>query len=99
MWDRISVSFSEEEGVDAGGLTREWYSILARDIFNPLYGLFINSGDSPTFQPNPVSGSCNPDHLTLFKFVGRIIAKALIDNQVFIYLLPFHIYIYFYYQT
>ncbi len=37
-YGKLSVKFHEEEGVDAGGVTREWYSILAREIFNPNYG-------------------------------------------------------------
>ena len=36
-----------------GGLTREWYSVLAREIFNANYALFTSTSDSVTFQPNP----------------------------------------------
>jgi hypothetical protein len=39
--------------MDAGGLTREWYSVLAREIFNANYALFSATSDSVTFQPNP----------------------------------------------
>lgn len=46
----------EEEGVDAGGVTREWYSTLARSIFNPDYALFQpSSSDQLVYQPNPHS--------------------------------------------
>lgn len=46
----------EEEGVDAGGVTREWYSTLARSIFNPNYALFQpSSSDQLVYQPNPHS--------------------------------------------
>lgn len=34
---KLSVKFYGEEGVDAGGVTREWYSVLAQSIFNPGY--------------------------------------------------------------
>ena len=57
------------------------YVILSREIFNPNYGLFIESEDAPTYQPNPLS-SVNTEHLSYFKFVGRIIGKAIADNQV-----------------
>ena len=40
MRRRLSVTFHGEEGMDAGGLTREWYSVLAREIFNANYALF-----------------------------------------------------------
>lgn len=70
-------------GMDAGGLTREWFSVLAKEIFNPNYALFngINDNDI-TFQPNPQS-DVNPEHLTYFKFVGRVIGKAIFDNHLF----------------
>lgn len=56
------------------------YSILARDIFNQNYALFIAAADGATFQPNPVS-HVNSDHLVYFKFVGRIVGKAIADGQ------------------
>jgi len=34
-----------------------------------------------TYMPNP-SSHINPEHLTYFKFVGRIIAKAIYDNKL-----------------
>jgi E3 ubiquitin-protein ligase HUWE1 len=50
------VPVYDEEGVDAGGVTREWYSVLARSIFNPGYALFQpSSSDQLVYQPNPHS--------------------------------------------
>jgi E3 ubiquitin-protein ligase HUWE1 len=37
---KLAVKFHDEEGVDAGGVTREWFSVLARQMFNPDYALF-----------------------------------------------------------
>lgn len=71
-----------EEGQDAGGLLREWYLIISREIFNPNYALFLTSpGDRVTYTINP-SSHCNSNHLSYFKFVGRIIAKAIYDNKL-----------------
>lgn len=78
---RLQVNFYGEEGVDAGGLTREWYVILAREIFNPNYALFTAAVDGATFQPNPLS-VINMNHLDYFKFVGRLIGKAICDGQL-----------------
>ena len=77
---RMQIVFAGEEGVDAGGLTREWYQILAREIFNPNWGLFqlAPSGEA-CYEPNKHS-SINPEHLTYFRFVGRLIGKALYDG-------------------
>ena len=76
---KLSVSFRGEEGVDAGGLTREWFTILIREIFNPNLALFRQSADSPTVQPNPLS-YVNTQHLAYFTFVGRVIGKAIMEG-------------------
>ncbi|UKK00161.2 E3 ubiquitin-protein ligase HUWE1 [Theileria orientalis] len=81
MKGKLTVSFGGEEGVDAGGLTREWYTILSKEIFNPNYALFTREGRKQEFNhPNPLS-AINPDHLNYFKFIGRIIGKALYDGH------------------
>lgn len=79
---RFYIVFEGEEGQDAGGLLREWYIIISREIFNPNYALFATSpGDRVTYTINP-SSHCNSNHLSYFKFVGRIIAKAIYDNKL-----------------
>ena len=85
MRGRLHITFTNEEGVDAGGLSREFFGILAKEMFNPNYALFTSTEDGCTFQPNPNS-SINPEHLRYFHFVGRIVGKALADG----YLLDAH---------
>ena len=78
---KLSIAFQGEEGIDAGGVTREWYQILAREIFKPGYALFTPSADGMAFQPNPTSHIVR-DHLNYFRFCGRIIGKAIADGQL-----------------
>ncbi|ONK82067.1 uncharacterized protein A4U43_C01F35780 [Asparagus officinalis] len=78
---RLTVQFQGEEGIDAGGLTREWYQLLSRVIFDKGALLFTNVGNAATFQPNPNS-VYQTEHLSYFKFVGRVVAKALFDGQL-----------------
>ncbi|PYH80925.1 hypothetical protein BO82DRAFT_403035 [Aspergillus uvarum CBS 121591] len=79
---KLNVRFHGEEGVDAGGVTREWFQVLARGMFNPNYALFIPvASDRTTFHPNRLSG-VNSEHLMFFKFIGRIIGKALYEGRV-----------------
>lgn len=64
---RFYIIFEGEEGQDAGGLLREWFSIITREIFNPNYALFITSpGDRVTYMINKTS-YINPEHLEYFK--------------------------------
>ncbi|EIE20172.1 HECT-domain-containing protein [Coccomyxa subellipsoidea C-169] len=86
MRGKLSVQFHSEEGIDAGGVTREWYQVMARETFNPNISLFVPTGGS-TFQPNPNSIVQNDEargtnHLDFFKFVGRVVGKALYDGQL-----------------
>ncbi|KAK7203014.1 hypothetical protein BZA70DRAFT_242056, partial [Myxozyma melibiosi] len=81
-YSKLNIRFHGEEGVDAGGVTREWFQVLARQMFNPDYALFAPvASDRTTFHPNRTSW-VNPEHLLFFKFVGRIIGKALYEGRV-----------------
>jgi E3 ubiquitin-protein ligase HUWE1 len=60
-------------GIDAGGLRREYYTILTKQMFNEDYALFIRTtSTSNIYMPNPHS-NINPDHLEYFYFIGKII--------------------------
>ena len=81
-YGKLNIRFYGEEGVDAGGVTREWFQALAKQMFDANYALFNPvASDRTTFHPNPMS-SINPEHLTFFKFIGRIIGKALYEGRV-----------------
>jgi hypothetical protein len=69
---RLTVQFQGEEGIDAGGLTREWYQLLSRVTFDKGALLFTTVGNESTFQPNPNS-VYQTEHLSYFKFVGRVV--------------------------
>ena len=43
LWKIFTWKYLGEEGQDAGGLLREWYVIISREIFNPNYALFKSS--------------------------------------------------------
>lgn len=43
---KLKVTFAGEPGLDMGGLTKEWFLLLIRQIFQPDYGkLFIVKTD------------------------------------------------------
>jgi E3 ubiquitin-protein ligase HUWE1 len=37
---KFSIEFHDEEGVDEGGLTKEWFQLVSQGIFDPNYALF-----------------------------------------------------------
>lgn len=69
---RLNVHFQGEEGIDAGGLTREWYQLLSRVIFDKGALLFTTVGNNASFQPN-TNSVYQTEHLSYFKFVGRVV--------------------------
>jgi E3 ubiquitin ligase SMURF1/2 len=40
MRKRLMVKFKGEEGLDYGGVAREWLYLLSHEMLNPYYGLF-----------------------------------------------------------
>lgn len=77
---RLYVVFRGEEGLDYGGPAREWFFLLSHQMLNPMYCLFEYAGNSNyTLQINPAS-AVNPEHLTYFRFVGRIIAMVTLGG-------------------
>jgi E3 ubiquitin-protein ligase HUWE1 len=75
----IRVRFIGEDGVDAGGLTKNWFATLVKALFNPNYALFAPSANGRSYQPSPTSHTV-ADHLSWFRFSGKILARALIDG-------------------
>uniref|UniRef100_A0AAY4A8N8 HECT-type E3 ubiquitin transferase n=1 Tax=Denticeps clupeoides TaxID=299321 RepID=A0AAY4A8N8_9TELE len=81
LWKRLMVKFRGEEGLDYGGVAREWLYLLSHEMLNPYYGLFQYSRDDIyTLQINPDS-AVNPEHLSYFHFVGRIMGMAVFHGH------------------
>lgn len=39
----LRIEFVGEEGVDAGGLRKEWFLLLVREVFDPNHGMFVDA--------------------------------------------------------
>ncbi|XP_052570072.1 E3 ubiquitin-protein ligase NEDD4 isoform X3 [Peromyscus californicus insignis] len=80
---RLWIEFDGEKGLDYGGVAREWFFLISKEMFNPYYGLFEYSAtDNYTLQINPNSGLCNEDHLSYFKFIGRVAGMAVYHGKL-----------------
>ncbi|KZT60478.1 HECT-domain-containing protein [Calocera cornea HHB12733] len=78
---RLMIKFDGEDGLDYGGLSREFFFLLSHEMFNPFYCLFEYSAhDNYTLQINPASG-VNPEHLNYFKFIGRCVGLAIFHRR------------------
>ncbi|KAK6461152.1 hypothetical protein DFJ63DRAFT_308085 [Scheffersomyces coipomensis] len=78
---RLMIKFEGEEGLDYGGVSREFFFLLSHDMFNPFYCLFeYSSHDNYTLQINTNSG-INPEHLNYFKFIGRVVGLGVFHRR------------------
>ena len=78
---RMFIMFRGEEGLDYGGVAREWFFLLSHEVVNPMYCLFeYVGGNNYNLQINPGS-YINPDHLEYFRFIGRFVAMALFHGK------------------
>ncbi|TFK50649.1 HECT-domain-containing protein [Heliocybe sulcata] len=86
---RLFIKFEGEEGLDFGGVSREWFFLLSHEMFNPSYGLFqYSTHDNYTLQINKASG-INPEHLDYFNFIGRCIGLAVFHRRFLdVYFVP-----------
>ncbi|KAK2705171.1 E3 ubiquitin-protein ligase NEDD4-like [Artemia franciscana] len=79
----LRVTFFGEDGSDLGGLTKEWFCLVAKKLCNPDYGLFeYSSTDNFQLQINPLSGLCNERHLMYFRFLGRLAGMAAYHSKM-----------------
>jgi E3 ubiquitin-protein ligase HUWE1 len=80
LLDQIRVQFIGENGIDIGGLTRDWFSTLVKAIFNPNFTLFIPAANGRSSQPNPLARRHTDNFHEWYRFAGRIIARAIIEG-------------------
>lgn len=74
--------FMGEQGIDAGGLAKEWFQLVTEAIFDADSGLWsFSANNQMLMRINPASEvSCPEDHLIYFRFLGRVLGKALFEG-------------------
>lgn len=74
----LRIEFIGEDGVDAGGLRKEWFLLLVRSLFDPQYGMFTFDEDSNLCWFNPASFE-NEDQ---FFLVGVVLGLAIYNSTI-----------------
>ncbi|KAK4122620.1 HECT-domain-containing protein [Parathielavia appendiculata] len=80
----LKINFKGEEGVDAGGLRKEWFLLLVRELFNPDHGMFLYDEDSQYCYFNP--NSLEPSEQ--FFLVGVVLGLAIYNSTILDVALP-----------
>nr|XP_006821499.1 PREDICTED: apoptosis-resistant E3 ubiquitin protein ligase 1-like [Saccoglossus kowalevskii] len=79
----MEITFVGEEGLDWGGVRREWFEILCLALFSPENHLFtrFKEDNQGLVHPNPN----RPHHLAkqkYFEFAGKIVGKCLYESAM-----------------
>ncbi|KAJ3096349.1 hypothetical protein HK100_005589 [Physocladia obscura] len=72
---KLTIKFHGEDALDYGGVGRELFFLMSKEIFNPYYG------------PN---SAVNPEYLNDFKFIGHVIGLAFFINDFWIHFSTLH---------
>lgn len=70
----------DEAGIDQDGVFKEFLELTIKQVFDPGLNLFRSTA-AGVLYPSSTS-SVHEDHLALFQFVGRILAKAVYEGIV-----------------
>jgi len=68
----------DEAGIDQDGVFKEFLELTLKKVFNPELCLF-HSASNNLLYPSSTS-SIHENHLALFQFVGRMLAKAVYEG-------------------
>lgn len=85
---QLMVEFDSEQGIDEGGLSKEFFQLIVEEIFNPDYGMFVHCDETHTYWFNPSSyESC-----AQFTLIGIVLGLAMYNSVILDLHLPSVIY-------
>ncbi|KIO29730.1 hypothetical protein M407DRAFT_14471 [Tulasnella calospora MUT 4182] len=81
---RIRITFidqfgNEESGIDGGGVFKEFLTSLSKEAFDTDRGLWLATKQQALY-PNPHSYARESHQLSWYRFIGRILGKALYEG-------------------
>lgn len=85
---QLKVKFIGEQGIDEGGVKKEYFLLLVRQLFNPEYGMFTYSEKTRFFWFNPLSFEAK----IKFELIGIIFGLAFFNNVILDIKFPLVIY-------
>eukprot|EP01097_Dermamoeba_algensis_P009777 TRINITY_DN7019_c0_g1_i1.p1 TRINITY_DN7019_c0_g1~~TRINITY_DN7019_c0_g1_i1.p1 ORF type:complete len:593 (-),score=139.11 TRINITY_DN7019_c0_g1_i1:507-2285(-) len=74
----LKVVFKKEKGVDEGGVKKEFFLILVREIVDPKYGMFVHYEETATYWFNQNS----LESVSEFKMIGTIMGLAIYNSVI-----------------
>ncbi|XP_063374930.1 ubiquitin-protein ligase E3A [Cydia amplana] len=75
---QLVVEFEGEQGLDEGGVSKEFFQLIVEEIFNPDYGMFTQQRDNGTVWFNPLSFETEAQ----FTLIGIVLGLAIYNNVI-----------------
>ncbi|KAF7981928.1 hypothetical protein HWV62_30697 [Athelia sp. TMB] len=69
----------EEAGIDGGGVFKEFFTSLCKEVFDTDRGLWLANKKNELY-PNPHSYATESHSLNWYRFIGRILGKAMYEG-------------------
>ena len=85
LYRKIQIHFVDEMAYDDGGVEREWYSALFKEIFSEKNNYFReikekSDGKGTYFISNVIEDKNEKNRELYFSFFGKLFAKAILDK-------------------
>ena len=77
----IDSNLEVEDGIDGGGLLKEFITKLTERIFDPQYAFFLET-EQRALYPNVLAQKTHNNVVQLFEFFGMIVGKALFEGTL-----------------
>lgn len=91
---QLKVKFQGEDGIDEGGLCKEFFQLITREIFDSAFGVFVENPESHLFWFNPLADeSFDWQELRKKVFpVGQLFALAVYNSVLLDVKIPIALY-------
>lgn len=75
---QLVVEFEGEQGIDEGGVSKEFFQLVIEEIFNPDYAMFTMQNETQTVWFNPTSFESTAQ----FTLIGIVLGLAIYNNII-----------------
>ncbi|KAK9818463.1 hypothetical protein WJX74_005654 [Apatococcus lobatus] len=88
LFKPLRVHFIGEEGIDAGGVKKEFFQLLITELLSPDYGMLIFQPESRTYWFNPATLEAEDE----FMLIGLVLSLAIYNAVLLDFPLPLALY-------
>ncbi|XP_076446588.1 ubiquitin-protein ligase E3A-like isoform X2 [Babylonia areolata] len=85
---QLFVEFDGEQGLDEGGVSKEFFQLIVEELFNPDIGMFTFNEETRQFWFNPLSF----ETVSQFTLIGIVLGLAIYNSCILDVRLPMVVY-------